>query len=291
VRGSAHPSARPALVAYAAAFVLTLATNLALLLCVAAARSRGPWAAVLDEAQRFALSAGGLMAQAAASAGVFALVAWAGARIESADVVGRLRIGAARSSTLGVAAAIAGMVGLSIACGATSELLGVRGRGVMEAIARELRAPTATRFVVAVFALGLAPGLAEEALFRGLLQGRMVAAWGRVPGIVGASLAFGLIHGELVQGTVAFLAGLFLGWTAERLGGIRPTMLAHAVNNALFVALAAVHSTDVPSPRVQAAAAVAGAALWLASTVALSSPFALRPAEGINAREAPSDGA
>jgi membrane protease YdiL (CAAX protease family) len=277
VGGRSRPAAWPALLAYVAAFVLALAMNLALLLGVGVARAHGPWPAVLDEAQRYALSAAGLMAQATVSACVFAFVAVAAARIDGPGVIERLRLGAPRGSALGTAAAVSGMIGLSFACGAASELLGVRGGGVMESIAHEMRAPSPGRFLLGVVTIGVAPGLAEEALFRGLLQGRLVAAWGRAPGVVGASVAFGLIHGEAVQGTLAFVAGLFLGWTVERLGGVRPTMVAHAVNNALFVSLAAVHSTDSPSRAVQVAATIGGAIVWAGSTALLASRLALRP--------------
>jgi membrane protease YdiL (CAAX protease family) len=218
------------------------------------------------------------MAQAVVSACAFVIVSLVAARLEGRRVVQRLGLGADRSTGVGLAAAISGMVGLSLACGAATDLLGVRGSsGVMQAIAQELRSPTAARFSAAVFAIGLAPGLAEETLFRGLLQRRLVAAWGRVPGIAGASIAFGLIHGEPVQGTVAVVAGLFLGWTAERLRGIRGAMVAHAVNNALFVALAAVHAAGSPARGILAASAAAGAVVCVASIAVLSSRLALRP--------------
>jgi hypothetical protein len=50
VAGSQRPAAWPALLAYVAAFVLALASNLALLLGAAAMRAHGPREAILDEA-------------------------------------------------------------------------------------------------------------------------------------------------------------------------------------------------------------------------------------------------
>lgn len=62
---------------------------------------------------------------------------------------------------------------------------------------------------------------------------------GDLGGILGSAAAFGLIHVEPVQATAAFVLGVFLAWSARRLGSIRPTMAAHAANNAGFLLLAA----------------------------------------------------
>jgi membrane protease YdiL (CAAX protease family) len=94
--------------------------------------------------------------------------------------------------------------------------------------------------------------------------------------VVGASFAFGLVHVAPVHAALAFIAGLFLGYAAERLGGIRPTMLAHAVNNSMFVALAALHSGDPPARTARIAALVGGAIVWAAATAVLASRLALR---------------
>jgi len=46
------------------------------------------------------------------------------------------------------------------------------------------------------------------------------------------------------------MAGLFFGWVAERLGGIRPTIVAHAVNNGMFVLVASLTGHDDEPTRV-----------------------------------------
>lgn len=274
--GSRRPPAWPALLVYAVAFFLTLAASTGLLLAVGAARTRGSWAAVLEEAQRFAVSGPGLAAQAASSAAVLAGVAALAARREGRGVATGLRLGPTRASALGFAAAIAGMIGLSLTCGAATDLIGARRGAVMEGIAQSMKAQGTGAFVLAVVAIGAAPGIAEEAFFRGWMQRRLAASWGPGAGVVGASLAFGLIHVDPVHATLAFVAGLFLGWVAERLGGIRPTMWAHGINNAMFVALASLPGTDATSRAAAIAMLAAGALVCVASVVLLSSRFALR---------------
>jgi membrane protease YdiL (CAAX protease family) len=276
VPATPRPPAWPALVAYAVGFFATLAASTGLLLAVGAARVRGPWPAILEEAQRFAVSGAGLTAQAALSAAALAAVAAAGARLLGPDIAAQLRLGTTRASALGGAAAVVGTVGLSLSCGAATDLLGARRGVVMEGISRAMRTQGYSAFVLAVVAIGVAPAIAEEAFFRGLIQGRLVAAWGRVPGIVGAALTFGLIHIDPVHMTLALVAGLFLGWAAERLGGIRPTMLAHAVNNSMFLALAMLQPADVSSRVARIVALCGGVIVWAAATAVLSSRLALR---------------
>jgi membrane protease YdiL (CAAX protease family) len=169
---------------------------------------------------------------------VLAVVALVGARLTNRSIAAPLRAGPSRATAGGTAAAVVGMAGLSLASGTASELLGLRGEGAMEQIARALSEPGFARLLLAIGAIAVAPGIAEETFFRGLVQTRLVARWGRWPGIAIASACFGIIHLDRVQGSLAFLAGLFLGWVAERLDGIRPSVAAHATNNAIFVALA-----------------------------------------------------
>ena len=97
---------------------------------------------------------------------------------------------------------------------------------------RRLRSAAPLARITAGWLLALTAGLslpafAEEGFFRGLMQGWLREAWGRWPAVVATSAAFGLIHGDRVQGSVAFITGLWLGWITERFGGIRPAIFAH----------------------------------------------------------------
>jgi membrane protease YdiL (CAAX protease family) len=209
---------------------------------------------------------------------VLASVALATGHLLGGGVGVHLRLGRTRVGPVGMLAAAIGTAGLSLACGAAVDLLPF-GRGtVMTAITSALRGTSPAGLVGAVVALGVAPGIAEEALFRGLVQTRLAERWGRWPAIVMASAAFGLMHLDLVQGTVAFAVGLFLGWIADRTGGIRPTIVAHAANNALFVLLAVFTVADTPPRATTSIALLAtGLGAWVASVALLRSSPGIRP--------------
>ena len=272
----ATPPLGYALVAYVAALGLVNSASTLLVLGVAVARSSGDRARLPEEAANFALSAHGMMSVALINATILVVVALLAARPRSENLATRLRLGPTAASPLGIAAAIAAMIGLSIACGSASELLGIRETGVMDRVARALERPTPTGFVLALVSIGLAPGLAEETFFRGLLQPWLSARWRRWPSIVATSVGFGVMHGDPVQGSLTFIAGLLLGWTAERLGGVRPTIAAHAVNNTAFVVLSSVGSTEPGDARARVALLVAGAASCAASVAVLRSRMATR---------------
>jgi uncharacterized protein len=274
---SPRPPAWPVLVAYAVAFVLTLGSSALLAFAVGVTRAGGLTSRVVDEATSFALSLPGLMASALVSALVLFAVALVTSALLRKPPAAALRLGRTRASGLGVLAAATGMVGLSFACGAASDLLGVREGSVMRVIARALVSPRPATFVIAIVALGLAPGVAEETFFRGLLQTRLAARWGRWPAIAATSVAFGLFHVDPVQGAVAFAAGLFLGWTVEHFGGVRPSIIAHGVNNAIFVALASLDPTETISRAADIAALAIGAATCAGSIALLRARAATRP--------------
>jgi membrane protease YdiL (CAAX protease family) len=100
-----------------------------------------------------------------------------------------------------------------------------------EAIARA--SPVQLSALLVLVAVGAPVG--EEVFFRGFAQTRLVARWGRWPGILVAAALFGVLHLDPLQGPLAFLLGVFLGWIAERGQSIRPAMVAHGLNNAVAV--------------------------------------------------------
>jgi membrane protease YdiL (CAAX protease family) len=139
---------------------------------------------------------------------------------------------------------------------------------------------------VALGSLALAPAVAEETLYRGLVQPRLVRHWGRWPGIAAASLAFAANHVDPVQAGVAFTVGLFLGWSADRLGGIHATIVAHAINKAVFL-LAMANADPSPSPIGRLGRLGAGIALSLLGVFALSAQGARSPGESAARRPPP----
>ena len=275
-----RPAVWPVFVAYVVSFLLVLFASIALVLGVAALQTRGEGPAALSAAAlKFALSPYGILSAAVVSEGTFLGVAVVTAALLGRDLRAQLRVGPSRATPVGFAAAIVGTVALSLAAGAATELLPFRPPGgTMEQIASSLAHASAPLFVLAVVILGVAPGIAEETFFRGFMQTRLAARLGRWPGIVIAASLFGLVHLDPLQSPLAFLLGLYLGWGAERLGSIRPSVVAHAANNALFVAVACVRDgAGVEKNAREDAALVAGAGVvFILCAVTMHSRFAVR---------------
>jgi membrane protease YdiL (CAAX protease family) len=264
--------------AYGAAFVLTFVCSTGIVLLVGAWRSRGQPALLEAETSGFATSASGLMTCAFVEAVVLAAVALTATRGQR-GALDRLRLGPSRASPLGQGAAVLGLIGLSTAGGAVIQLVqrhGAHDIGVVDTFAEALGGATPLRVLLAVVTIGLAPAFAEEVFFRGLLQPALSQKWGRGAAIVVAALAFGLFHLDSAQGAVAFCAGLFLGWVAERLGSVRPGIAAHATNNILFVLVAAVSPEWASAPRVQPWMLACGAVVFVGAITTLRSGAAVR---------------
>lgn len=280
-RVQAAPVSRPALwpvfVAYVAAFFLALIASAAYLLIPSFWRAGWNPARVADEAATFAFSAPGLLGAALVSAVVLILVTLVTARLMGGGVVARLGTGPTRARPLGIAAAVVGLAGLSLACGSAAQLAGLGKAGVTEQIALALRSSNPLRIVLAVLCIGVAPAFAEEGFFRGLMQTRLRARWRRWPAIVVTALAFGVFHVDPVQGSEAFVAGVFFGWVVDRFGGIRPSIAAHAFNNAMFVVFASLAGSDDEGTRpVTIGVLVAGVVACAVATAVIRSRHAVR---------------
>ncbi len=271
----------PVFVAYAVALVLIFFGSAVLVF--AAAELRVPGAGVqrlTDAALRFAGSAPGMLAAAAVSEGTFLGVAIVTATLLGPDLASTLRLGPTRATPVGYLAALAGTSSLSVATGSAADLAGLRGAGgTMDMIASSLAHAGPLVFVLAVLMLGVGPGIAEETFFRGLVQTRLTPRLGRWAAITVAAFLFGLAHLDRVQSPLAFLLGLFLGWSAETLGGIRPSMLAHATNNAVFVVAACSSGTAGAGPndaRGDVIGIAAGGAIFVGSAFLLRSRASVR---------------
>lgn len=104
----------------------------------------------------------------------------------------------------------------------------------IDAVVRSARA-RAPSFLLALLALGIAPGFGEEILFRGFVQRGLVDRLGVLPGLLLAASLFGLAHLDPVHSSLAFLLGVYLGVVALLAGSIRMAILCHVLNNALGV--------------------------------------------------------
>ena len=85
-----------------------------------------------------------------------------------------------------------------------------------------------------VLAVAIVPALAEELLFRGLLQRALLTRLDPIGAIAFSSLAFGLVHGP-TRAAPATLLGILLGWIAYRTNSTRPGIVAHFLANLLAI--------------------------------------------------------
>lgn len=64
-----------------------------------------------------------------------------------------------------------------------------------------------------LFMLAAIAGLAEEILFRGLMQPWFESEWGYYPGLIGSNIVFGLVHAVTpLYAVLASLVGIYLGY-------------------------------------------------------------------------------
>lgn len=73
----------------------------------------------------------------------------------------------------------------------------------------------------ALFLLASIAGIAEEFLFRGVIQPWMETSWGLSAGLIASNIIFGLVHAVTpLYAVLAFLVGIYLGLALD-FGGIR----------------------------------------------------------------------
>ena len=113
-----------------------------------------------------------------------------------------------------------------------SLVLALLPEGWMEEYGKAMRLSTETGLIPALAVVAGAP-LAEELVFRGVIQSRLERAMPVWIAIVLQAVLFGFIHGTPVQIGYAFLMGLLFGYIRYRTGSILPTIAAHAAFNAM----------------------------------------------------------
>ena len=109
-------------------------------------------------------------------------------------------------------------------------------------------APTTLDFLLVIIAVSIIPGLVEEFLFRGVVLWALLRRVSPPKAVICCALLFAVMHlnpwqfvGGLVLGTIY---GAVVIWT----GSIWPVILAHALNNAAFIALANFGDLDALPP-------------------------------------------
>lgn len=87
-------------------------------------------------------------------------------------------------------------------------------------------------------AIALLPALAEELLFRGMVQQAAVARLGARWGILATAFMFSFIHGEAAGFLPRLLMGVWFGLVFWRTGSLASSTWAHALNNTWVLVVA-----------------------------------------------------
>jgi len=178
------------------------------------------------------------------------LLAFAGAALSSVRTRDRLGLRAGRLPIGRLALLMLGTVALSHALDAVIDLCGLGEHGALaelEAALSEIRGRT---LVLALLGIGLAPGIAEELLCRGLVQRGLAPSLGAPAAVAVAALFFGALHVDPVHASFAALLGLYLGALCHVAGSVRAAIACHTANNLCAVLLSAFAPQLVVPPAV-----------------------------------------
>lgn len=182
---------------------------------------------------------------------------------------------ALRRAAVGAGALALASLGLLLTGAALQELvrlLGIPLTGTLAQVERVMRALSPAEVAVALAVGGVLVPIGEELFFRGYVQSRLCRRWGTWPGIACTATFFALAHFDLLHSASALVAGLYLGWLAQRTGSTVPGMVVHSVNNLVAIATAWAFA-DPDLPRATHAALLAA---YLAGAVAVIAWLARR---------------
>lgn len=205
----------------------------------------------------------GLAAQA-----LFLCTAVGGALLAGPGLPRGLGLGRPRLSALELAFLAVGFVSVSHALGLLLSLAELRETGTLAELDRIVAATAGPSRLLALAAIGVAPALGEELLFRGLVLQLALPRLGALGAVLVSSLAFAAIHGDPVQSPAAFGLGLYLGFAALLGASVWTAALCHAVNNSLSVVLPPFGVALAPGAEVGGALGLAGVGVVLLGVVA-----------------------
>lgn len=106
-----------------------------------------------------------------------------------------------------------------------------------------------TEFLQVLTVMALLPAVAEEAMFRGVLQPLLVKGSGKHFGIVLTSLIFALLHQQFQVLLAIFVLGLVLGYLREWTKSLWVPTLVHFVNNGSIVVMVYFFNLDYSDPQ------------------------------------------
>lgn len=86
-------------------------------------------------------------------------------------------------------------------------------------------------FVIILFLSVLLPGIVEELMFRGVIQGSMEHKGRGVLAVIIPAFAFAVFHADIMFFIAPFLAGLLLGFVRHKTGTVYASIITHVVMN------------------------------------------------------------
>lgn len=96
-----------------------------------------------------------------------------------------------------------------------------------------------TPFALVLAAMALAPAVCEELLLRGVVARSLRPGLGRAGAILASAALFALLHFSLARLLPTATFGVLLAYATLTTGSVIPSMLMHALNNAIALTLAA----------------------------------------------------
>ncbi len=211
-------------------------------------------------------SSGGRVGETLGFEGFLALLALAFAARSPRGIAARLGLGPSALRWRSLALLALGTLALSHALDGVYRLLGPTDSGALFDFESELAGARGGTLALALLGFALAPGIAEELLFRGLLQRGLQPRLGPIPAIAIAGVCFGALHLDPMHSALAALLGVYLGAAAHLARSVRASMGCHVANNAAAVVGAALAPAIAPAPAastVVAAAFALGVLGWL----------------------------
>jgi membrane protease YdiL (CAAX protease family) len=167
------------------------------------------------------------------------LLALAGATLSARRPSERLGLRAGRLPIRRLALLVLGTLAFSVGLDAVVHLFGLGERGTLAELAAALDGVHGRTLGLALLGIGLAPGISEELLCRGLVQRGLAPSLGAPVAVALAALFFGALHVDPVHAGFAALLGLYLGTLCHVAGSVRPAILCHTANNVCAVLLSA----------------------------------------------------
>lgn len=133
------------------------------------------------------------------------------------------------------------------------QILGLEADEQLEFLARLITEPRGLAAVIMFFTVVVGAGFAEELLFRGYVQRRLLERWRAPSAILLPGIVFAAMHMSPVHSLGVFPLGLWMGFLAWRTGSVLPAILAHMANNALGVTVALLTTESTEGPAVDMA--------------------------------------